>query len=285
MIDEAFQLQPATARKVFLWQTGFLAVLIAIGTTANALSAITDAHRSGTPVVAWHYYVWEYSSGIALLAIMPLLHKLLERYPPLGEHWWRRLPLLAVATVPFSVLHVVLMVTMRKAVYVLMGAHYDFGPWLQNLAYEYNKDVFAFVIVTGCLVAFRFYGLWLDGREARAAHTEADSRECLQRLVVRKLNREFILNVADIEHIDAAGNYVTLHKDGKSYSLRESLASLEKKLDQEHFVRVHRSHIVNLNHIREIQPWDNGDYRILMQDGSVLNFSRRYRSRLDHLFS
>jgi len=58
-----------------------------------------------------------------------------------------------------------------------------------------------------------------------------------------------------------------------------------RKLDSRRFVRVHRSYIVNIDSIREIQPWDSGDYRILLKDGSFVNFSRRYRSRLPQLFN
>ncbi len=102
--------------------------------------------------------------------------------------------------------------------------------------------------------------------------------------MVRKLNREFILNIEDIERIEADGNYVSLYVQGSVYPLRESLVTLEKKLDQKRFARVHRGHIVNIDQIREIQPWDHGDYRIVLKDGSFVNFSRRYRSRLSHLF-
>ncbi|MGH8312940.1 MAG: LytTR family DNA-binding domain-containing protein, partial [Gammaproteobacteria bacterium] len=107
----------------------------------------------------------------------------------------------------------------------------------------------------------------------------------IERLVVRKLNREFILNTAEIDRIESDGNYVTIHSRGASYPLRESLASLEKRLDPKRFARVHRGHIVNLDCIREIQPWDSGDYRILLKDGSCVNFSRRYRGRLSQLFN
>jgi DNA-binding LytR/AlgR family response regulator len=62
------------------------------------------------------------------------------------------------------------------------------------------------------------------------------------------------------------------------------MATLERKLDPARFARVHRGHIVNLDRIREIQPWDSGDYRIVLADGSFVNFSRRYRSRLSRLF-
>jgi two-component system LytT family response regulator len=101
---------------------------------------------------------------------------------------------------------------------------------------------------------------------------------------VRKRNREFLLDVDEIDRIEADGNYVTVHAGGESYRVRESLEGLAARLGGERFARVHRAHVVNIDRIREIQPWENGDYRILLKDGSFLNFSRRYRSRLTHLF-
>ena len=72
-------------------------------------------------------------------------------------------------------------------------------------------------------------------------------------------------------------------RDGSRHAMRATLESLEARLDPAQFARVHRAHVVNIDRIREIQPWENGDYRILLKDGSFLNFSRRYRSRLTHL--
>ncbi|MGH8184792.1 MAG: LytTR family DNA-binding domain-containing protein, partial [Rhodanobacteraceae bacterium] len=64
-----------------------------------------------------------------------------------------------------------------------------------------------------------------------------------------------------------------------------SLSGLSRWLDDRRFVRIHRSQVVNIDHVREIQPWDHGDYRVLLKDGSVVNFSRRYRARLEQLFN
>jgi two-component system, LytTR family, response regulator len=103
------------------------------------------------------------------------------------------------------------------------------------------------------------------------------------RLDVRKLNREYVLSVSDIDRIEADGNYVTVHAQGTAYPRRESLIALERRLNGGRFVRVHRGHLINVDRIREIQPWDHGDYRVVLHDGTCVNLSRRYRSRLDHL--
>ncbi len=92
------------------------------------------------------------------------------------------------------------------------------------------------------------------------------------------------MDAADIDRLESDGNYVTIHAAGDSYRLRDSLDGLHKRLGAKRFARVHRTQVVNIDRIREIQPWDHGDYRIVLKDGSFVNFSRRYRSRLDELF-
>ena len=158
-------------------------------------------------------------------------------------------------------------------------------------------------LLIGALLAFRVYALWLDARDApsdpraadalqtaaipqaaQAPHEGGGNEPPIGRLVVRKHNREFILDAGEIDRIESDGNYVVVHAGGQSYRLRDSLDSVNRRLGEQRFARVHRTHVVNIDRIREIQPWDNGDYRILLKDGSFLNFSRRYRSRLSHLF-
>jgi uncharacterized protein YlzI (FlbEa/FlbD family) len=180
-------------------------------------------------------------------------------------------------------------VALRKLVYVAVGSHYDFGPLHSGWLYEYRKDFVSYWLILAILYGFTVYRRWLVMQDRPAAVPAAPAPKSngsvAERLVVRKLNREYILNAGDVERIEAGGNYAIIHAGGTSYRLRESLASLFARLDSQRFVQVHRSHIVNIDYISEIQPWDHGDYRILLKDGSFINFSRRYRSRLAHLFT
>jgi hypothetical protein len=104
-----------------------------------------------------------------------------------------------------------------------------------------------------------------------------------ERFVVRRRGREVIVPAREVNWIQAAGREVVLHLGRESYRLRESMQAVEQSLDPRSFVRVHRSRIVNLDRIREIYPWAYGDFRIVMQDGTVVNFSRVYRSRLEEM--
>ena len=262
--------------------------------TANVFTTLSNFARDGVRLAWWEPTLWEYSSGAMILALVPAIAWLYRRAPIAARTWHWAVPLHLAVTPVFSLIHVGGMVLLRKLGYALMHAHYDFGAWWPNWFYEYRKDLVAYALIVGGLQAFRTYRLWLQTQVAEPAATaEAPPASApsvlesapLERLVVKKLNREFILNASDIDRIDANGNYVTIYAQGNAWPLRESMATLERRLDSKHFARVHRGHIVNLDRIREIQPWDSGDYRIKLADGSFVNFSRRYRSRLPQLFN
>jgi two-component system, LytTR family, response regulator len=95
-----------------------------------------------------------------------------------------------------------------------------------------------------------------------------------KRLAIPKHGRILFVDTEDIDWIEAEGNYVRLHLGGREHELRESLSELEGKLPPADFVRIHRSTIVNVHRIREIQPWFHGHHRILLEDGTELRMSR-----------
>jgi LytTr DNA-binding domain len=285
-MDRVQDLKPATARRMFLRQMAFFAVLLSAVAISNVFTEIANFAHDGIRLPAWEPLTWELSSVFCILLLVPAIGYWLRQFPLTHSGWLRDLPAHLIATLPFSLAHVGGMVALRDLLYRLMGARYDFGPWWSSWLYEYRKDFVSYWLILMAIVAFRLYGLWTDTREAAAATLpEAAAGDSpVERLVVRKLNREYLINVADIDRIEAEGNYVMVHAQGAAYPRRESLIALERKLDGKRFVRVHRGHLVNVDRIREIQPWDHGDYRIVLQDGSCVNLSRRYRERLEHLF-
>jgi DNA-binding LytR/AlgR family response regulator len=105
-----------------------------------------------------------------------------------------------------------------------------------------------------------------------------------ERFAVRKRGgSEIVVDVGDIDWIEAAGNYAVLHVGGDTFEIRSSLAKLEGELDPRLFVRVHKSHLVNITRVTEVTPWVSGDWRIRLQDGAEVNLSRRYRQRFEAL--
>src|SRR5688572_31753974 len=105
------------------------------------------------------------------------------------------------------------------------------------------------------------------------------------RIVVRAGGKVVFLRADEIEWVEAAGNYVRLHAKGESHVLRESMKNMEAKLDDQLFVRIHRSAIVNVDHIRELQPWFHGEYVVILHDGTRLMASRVFSDRLDRLIA
>ena len=93
----------------------------------------------------------------------------------------------------------------------------------------------------------------------------------------------FFLRPAEIDWMEAAGNYVRLHVGKKSHLIRETMKGLEDRLDPDTFVRIHRSRIVNLDRVRELQPWFHGEHLIVLTSGEQLTTSRRHSVRLQEL--
>jgi two-component system LytT family response regulator len=105
----------------------------------------------------------------------------------------------------------------------------------------------------------------------------------MERLVVKSAGRLFFLRTEEIEWVESAGNYVCLHVKGESHLLRETMTGLEARLDPARFVRIHRTAIVNIDQIKELQPLFHGEYQVLLRDGTELTLSRGYRDRLQEV--
>jgi two-component system, LytTR family, response regulator len=100
-----------------------------------------------------------------------------------------------------------------------------------------------------------------------------------ERLLINENGRRFFVAISEIDWIEAYGNYVRLHSGTKTHLLRATMAQVESSLEPRQFARIHRSTIVNLGVIREIQPWFSGEYVVILRDGSRLKLSRSYRDR------
>jgi len=108
-------------------------------------------------------------------------------------------------------------------------------------------------------------------------------RKYLERLVVKSSGRIFFLQVHEIDWIEAADNYASLHLGRECHLIRETLSSLEQKLNPEDFLRVRHSTIINIRRIKELHPMFKGEYEIVLQNGVKLTSSRRYRNKIASL--
>jgi two-component system LytT family response regulator len=105
----------------------------------------------------------------------------------------------------------------------------------------------------------------------------------LERLVVKSSGRLFFLRVEEIDWIESSGNYVCLHVGAESHLLRETMNGIEAKLDPARFIRIHRTAIVNIDRIKELQPLFHGEYDVVLRTGMTLTLSRGYRDRIQGL--
>ena len=101
-----------------------------------------------------------------------------------------------------------------------------------------------------------------------------------RRLVFRTGGRILFLDVDEIDWIEASANYVRLHAGAECYSLRETIAHISDRLHPDRFVRIHRSLIVNIGKIKELQPCNSGEYIVVLKNGKELSCSRGYRRGL-----
>ncbi len=119
-----------------------------------------------------------------------------------------------------------------------------------------------------------------EGLERVLGRLEAD-RGLPSRFLAKSRGRIHFVKPEDIDWIEAASNYAELHVGEDSYLVRETLDAMEGKLDPENFIRIHRSRIVNIDRVREIHPWEHGDYAVVLENGVRLRMSRRYKGNLD----
>ena len=190
------------------------------------------------------------------------------------------MPLYLLASVGWSLLHVVGMMLLRHLAYASLSYRYqDDAGWLERFAYEYLKDVRTFAM----FVALEHFASWFGRRRQGEASLLAEPDvgppvepvERPQHFLVRKLGKEFLVATADVEYAQAAGNYVNLRVRGHDYPLRITMAVLEQRLDPGEFLRPHRSWLINRGQLRSIEPLDGGEALLHMADGAKVPCSRR----------
>jgi two-component system, LytTR family, response regulator len=124
----------------------------------------------------------------------------------------------------------------------------------------------------------------LERRLAAIVQDLKPARTRTDRFVVKSGGRIFFVRTAEIDWIEAAGNYVKLHVGRETHMIRETMNGIEGKLDPDKFLRIHRSTVVHIDRIKELHPMFSGDYAVILRNGAELTLSRNYRERFLELF-
>ena len=266
-------------------EVGYWIGMFLVGAIANSITVGMDVARLDLEFEAWQPAVWETSSGLVALALVPAVAWFTRRFPLHLDNWRWMLGVHLLGSLAWSLLHVTGMVALRKLAYASVGDSYDFGAWWWEFAYEYLKDARTYAGMVLLIEGYRLLVRRLQGEASvLAAGDEATGPVPEpgrpERFLVRKLDREFLVAAAEVEWLQASGNYVNLHLRGRDYPLRSTMAAIEAQLDPARFARIHRSYFVNLDEVASIEPLDTGDARVHLKDGTVLPCSRRHREQL-----
>lgn len=106
-------------------------------------------------------------------------------------------------------------------------------------------------------------------------------QDSLSRILIKTSSRYFFLKADEIDWIESAGNYVRIHSGKNNYLIRETMINMEKKLDDDKFFRIHRSTIINVEKVKELEQWFHGDYQVIMYNDEKLTMSRNYKDLLE----
>ena len=266
-------------RQIAVW-----AVLLIVSVFAHAHVEAPNEARRGMTGIFGRVLAIEVSSHIVVAALLPVLYWMHRRWPISGGP--RNIAIHVLALVPFSIIHTLGMAALRLLWFSgILGEAYSFPLTFDRLAYEFAKDIINYGMLSAAVMALRhlFAARAGDLRPPAPAPTPSQPESLPERFAVRKRGKEIMVEVADIDWIEAAGNYAVLHVGGDTLEIRSTLTKLEGELDPKRFVRVHKSYVVNVARIAEVTPWISGDWRIRLQDGAEVNLSRRYRQRFEAL--
>lgn len=250
-----------------------ITALVALVDTFNVFTAVHDAAEHGQRLSVWEPSVWESTSGIATLLTCGIIYAAV-RMAPLGKVRWPKLVIVhALASLSFSALHVLSMNAMRVGIYAALGHHYRFDE--SGFLYEYRKDLVAYIVWAAIF--------WHFTSQRPLA---VPAGEGVRVVAIQDGRRLIRVSTDEILAIRAAGNYVEfLLAGGRRPLARKSLGQIHRELGESGFIRTHRSWLVNVHHVREIESVGTGGFRIELDDGGEVPLSRRFPEALIRLKS
>lgn len=264
------------------WEFAITALLLLISFAANVGVATMELQRTGAPFPAWLPVVLEGTSHAAFAALIPLI-LWFDGHFPIGRATWKTsLSAHALFSVVFSLLHVTLMYWGRVGIVRVLSPQqpYRWDDWPREFAYEYLKDFRTYILVLALVYLYRFILRRLQGEAGLVGADHDDQEQVSDRFLVKKLGREFLVRLDDVDWIEASGNYVNLHVGKRVYPLRDTMTNISRRLEPYGFQRVHRSAIINLDRISEIIAFDSGDAEARLTSQATVPVSRRFRKQL-----
>lgn len=273
MITKAFNWYLKAFRQYLPFAVATLALTL-LFTAVNTVTSISDFSRAGRAIPWGRPLLYELTSAVAIMAMLPLVIHVGRRWPIALATWVRTLPHYLLASIAFSAGHILIMVALRKAfVPIFFGTSYDFLPHgLEPIPYEYWKDLRTFILL--------FAGFTMIEAVLKA---KAEAQRTAEAIELKSGASRILINPESFLYAKGAANYAEIWSaDGESLA-RITLAELEEKLlaAEMPVVRVHRSYLVNKNAIRKIDPLPGGDLSLTLKGDHKVRASRRFKAALD----
>ncbi len=255
-------------RPVFAFIVAVTVVVISINITSTLIEHPPGPHG----YALWEPFCWEITSAIGIFVLCPVIFRLYRRFPRERLGLARFFGLQAVIAIGYSMIHVAIMVALRKTAYAVLGHRYDFslGNLPLELLYEGRKDLLTYAINVGVF--------WVADRLS----AKPPGPRTPERIEIRADGRTLYLEPGEIVWIEAAGNYVEVHVAARAQPIlvRGTLGEYEGRLAEDGFVRVHRSRLLNRAHMKGFETTHSGDVTITLSDGRDIAGSRRFRENL-----
>ena len=249
-------------------------IALFVSAAVNALGRGDDLRNAGQSIPIWQPWTWELSSALMWAVLTPAVGAaVLVANPPRA-----RVARLAIVhgtgVILACALHVGGMVAIREAIYVAVGSHYNFGWSWEVMLYEARKDILSYGLIAALI------WLWIRLRPTGLAKLAPERAT----IIIRDGAKNFVVEVATITCVEAAGNYVEVYFPGGPVLHRASLSAIAAELEAHGFIRVHRRRLLRSSAIASVASTRAGDFAITMHGGDVVAGSRRYRDNIQRVF-
>jgi hypothetical protein len=226
-----------------------------IAQLVNAVSGARDIERLAMDAALWEPFVWEMTSWLGYALTAPLVLTLDAQLAAQGTRPPVRVLAYAAASFVFSGGHMLVMFGSRPLIYGLLGDRYGVGSLADRFVYEYPKDVVALLILLG--VALFWRRAFAPEPAAEAAPPSDPS------FLVRDSGGQTLIRAAEIDWVEAQGNYAALHVGERTHLVRQTMAEVERTLAGAGFIRTHRSALVSARRLKGVRDEAEGLFVVL----------------------
>jgi DNA-binding LytR/AlgR family response regulator len=263
-----------------------------------AVRSIMNHSLLGDPLSYTQALLSAAATSVFWMITLPGIAVLAERFPLSTEAWQKNLSLHTVFALSFILTYVIWRTALHVAVEPMRRLEGPVERVFQIYLFgSMGRSLLLYVGVVALVHAWQHYQDFKAERELSSKLQEqvaellrdddspANTSAYAERFILKERGRVFAVRVSDLDWIEASGNYVTLHVGGKCHLLRETMRSMEQKLDSSRFLRVHRSAIVHLSRIREVRALGAGRYAAVLLTGTQVPLGQPGVERLERLLA